>query len=359
MGAPYGNCKADKENYGLSPTELSCEAEAELLAEAALWALEFDEKSIYEDEEMGKWETDLGTRRAPISELDGKYILWQGRLSGYEYDGTLFFIPRGNAVGSTTRIREYSSGNRDEDYIRTEISLVKTAPSPQDKAVYYAASEDNPYDTVYGVDPLAESVFIAEGARRIASSDVFKQLPRLGSIFIPSSLEEICGSGELSLQGCSGPVSITVDPGNRVFHASGNCLIMSEKRRLIAGAPCCEIPDDGSVTEILPFTFYRSKIKHVAIPDGVECIPEYAFAQSELESVVIPKSVVKIARNAFGYCGALRAVYYKGTKEEWQGARGSFGTALSGSAVYAYSDRKPTEDGNFWHYDNEGKPAKW
>ena len=47
----------------------------------------------------------------------------------------------------------------------------------------------------------------------------------------------------------------------------------------------------------------------LAIPDGIESIPNYAFAyQTDITSVVIPDSVTNIGHNAFSYCSGLTSI---------------------------------------------------
>lgn len=343
----------DTRNYELVPMQLDGEEERELLAEAALWELVWEKQSVYKHEEMGTWESYIGTDRKPLTECEGNYIVWRGRLAGYSYSRSLFFIPRGNTAGSAMQINSYSEGGRSEEYERSDLSIHKIAPSAQ--PIYYAASDDNPYDAVYGVDPFAEAAVIAEGTREILTNKAFSGCARLKSISLPASLEKI--DGRLDLSECKNLASLTVDPENKFFHSSGNCLIETATRKLVAGTPDCVVSNDGSVRRIVSFAFYGSSIKHFIIPDGVGSLEEYTFGHSALESIVIPKSLLKLKSNAFSYCKNLTTVYYGGTMEEWESGVGS--GWYGNETICIYSENPPTADGNFWHYGEDGKPVKW
>lgn len=63
---------------------------------------------------------------------------------------------------------------------------------------------------------------------------------------------------------------------------------------------------------------YGSSLKDIKIPDNITSIGEWAFAYcSDLASVTIPDSVTSIGYAAFAYCRSLKAIYYKGNKEQW------------------------------------------
>jgi len=55
---------------------------------------------------------------------------------------------------------------------------------------------------------------------------------------------------------------------------------------------------------------YTGKDANVVIPDGINCIGEYAFQRRTIESVVIPDSVTVIGDFAFFYCKKLRTVRF-------------------------------------------------
>ena len=54
------------------------------------------------------------------------------------------------------------------------------------------------------------------------------------------------------------------------------------------------------------------------------------------------------------------SVYYEGTAEEWaEISIASENYNLTNATRYYYSESQPTEEGNYWHYDENGKPVAW
>ncbi len=114
----------------------------------------------------------------------------------------------------------------------------------------------------------------------------------------------------------------------------------------------------------------------VKIPDGITNIAEAVFyGIFKVDGVVIPKNVTTIASYAFAFAFDLDAVYYEGTEEDWNKIAisdvGSTNLGYSGTndlennqflknaTRYYYSETKPTTEGNFWHYDENGEIAIW
>ena len=61
----------------------------------------------------------------------------------------------------------------------------------------------------------------------------------------------------------------------------------------------------------------------------------------------------------FGACSSLSAVYYGGTPEEWEKIRISeLDDELLSATRYYYSEKQPTEAGNYWRYV-DGVPTAW
>ena len=59
-------------------------------------------------------------------------------------------------------------------------------------------------------------------------------------------------------------------------------------------------------------------------------------------------------------CDKLLKLYYKGTAELWQEiAVETPNQKLWTVKRYYYSETKPTEQGNYWHYDARGEIVHW
>jgi hypothetical protein len=103
----------------------------------------------------------------------------------------------------------------------------------------------------------------------------------------------------------------------------------------------------------------------IVFPDGVINIGVAAFDQcTNLSTIIIPNNEILIYGNAFVNCTNLSKVYYKGTKNEWdtnitiKEYNGGKGEELLNATRYYYSETKPTEEGNYWHYV-DGEIIEW
>ena len=119
----------------------------------------------------------------------------------------------------------------------------------------------------------------------------------LTEVSLPESITNIAGS---AFQGCTALESIIVE-NNSTYHSSGNCLIHTETKTLVLGCKNSVIPQDGTVTSIGEYAFYKcSNLTSIIIPNSVTSIGNYAFAYCDsLLSIFIPQSVVTIGHQAF------------------------------------------------------------
>ena len=158
------------------------------------------------------------------------------------------------------------------------------------------------------------------------NSYAFSSCTNLTSVVIPDSVTSI---GDSAFGDCSNLTSVKMGAG--VTSIGGGAFI------------CC------------------TGLTSVEIGGSVISIGESAFyICSNLTSVIIPDSVTSIGDYAFEACYNLTSVYYKGTAEDW--AKISIGFAnspLTKEKMYYYSKTKPTEEGKYWYYDENGKAAVW
>ena len=129
----------------------------------------------------------------------------------------------------------------------------------------------------------------------------------LTSITLSDSVTSI---GNSTFSSCINLASITVSKGNTVYHSTGNCLIETVSKTLIAGCKTSIIPTDGSVTSIGRYAFYAcSGLTSVTIPNSVISIGANAFsACSGLTSITLSDSVTSIGVNAFFGCRGLTSI---------------------------------------------------
>lgn len=77
----------------------------------------------------------------------------------------------------------------------------------------------------------------------------------------------------------------------------------------------------------------------------------------KLTRIVIPESIVKIS---IGIPSSV-VLYYCGTDAEKllnAFEKENYRTHFQ-DKIYLYSESKPTQPGNYWHYDETGAPVQW
>ncbi len=151
------------------------------------------------------------------------------------------------------------------------------------------------------------------------------------------------------------------------------CAIHENTKIIISGTFMeCErltsVIISDSVTSIGGSAFFDCvKLEYIVIPDGVTTIERYTFFDCEsLSCIVIPDSVTAIEEAAFSNCNNLGCVYYGGTKDDIYGIwiAGEDHHSLDNRCLfmatwYYYSETQPTDEGNYWYYDENGVPTKW
>ncbi|MBR4020057.1 MAG: leucine-rich repeat protein, partial [Firmicutes bacterium] len=77
----------------------------------------------------------------------------------------------------------------------------------------------------------------------------------------------------------------------------------------------------ASVLKIDEYTFqYCTNLQSAVMGEGIVSIGYGAFEYCEnLESINLPQDLVSVDRYAFDGCNALKYVFFKGTKEQWEG----------------------------------------
>ncbi len=117
----------------------------------------------------------------------------------------------------------------------------------------------------------------------------------------------------LMTQGLSGLANLTeisIENGKHLY-VDGNCLIDRESKSLIAGLDNSVIPNDGSVTSIGDYAFYRCKEFEITnFPTKLVSIGDYAFSGcNTLFTLKFPDSLESIGFAAFDDCHGIYEIY--------------------------------------------------
>ena len=118
-----------------------------------------------------------------------------------------------------------------------------------------------------------------------------------------------------------------------------------------------EIDLPESLTKIGMDAFYRcTSLTSVIIPDSVTGIGDGVFASCRsLNSIVIGSGITTIAETAFQNA-RVSTVYFK--RDSTSGIR-IRSSEILGATQYYYIETEPTEEGNFWHYDQYHNIVVW
>lgn len=202
---------------------------------------------------------------------------------------------------------EGDGGNADSQKSETPITY-DYAPTQDGRGYVITAAHTGTHKSVRLPASYEGKAVLAIAANAFSNSALMTELT------IPDSIETIgenafvgcaalqkvsIGSGVKSIGAyaffkCAKLNAITVSEYNTVYKAVGNCLIDVAAKKMIAAAPNCSIPDDGSVNTIA----------------------EGAFGFCEIGSINLTKNITKIEANAFYSCTVVN-FYFDGTMDEW------------------------------------------
>ena len=212
------------------------------------------------------------------------------------------------------------------------------------------------------------------GAGSGVNSDylIFKNCSLLTTITIGDDVKTIPA---YAFSGCRSLTSVTIGNsvkriGYRAFYMCGSLtnIVIPDSVTSIddyAFSYCSGLTSltiGNSVTSIGKDAFsYSSNLKSLTIGNSVKSIGDNAFYKcSGLTSIVMPDSVMSIGSSAFYNCSSFKKIFYKGTDGQWVNISISStnNSCLTNATRYYYSESRPVESGNYWHYV-DGEVVIW
>ena len=194
-----------------------------------------------------------------------------------------------------------------------------------------------------------EEIKLPQGLANILD-DAFYGCSSVAEITVPGSVQNI---GEDAFAKCDSLSKVVIENG---VTSIGEYAFWENKSLFSVAIP-------GSVKTISEGAFYYCpSFEQVELSEGIEEIGDYAFEDCLIKCVVIPSSVKSIGDFAFGYSwdeeNETHIKLYDTVIYCYSETKGEEYAIENGFTYYIYSTYKPTEEGNFWHYDS-GKPAAW
>ena len=240
-------------------------------------------------------------------------------------------------------------------YVNDEIVVWEISKEEQgtEGLVYSWCSLTTPEETIYGysvysytgtdTEVVVPSTYSGKPVISV-SSNAFEKNPYITSLVLPKSV---------------------ISTGSDFFTNNDNLTELTCSTMFLAYA------SDYNNLEILTLLYNSAaslnlsgydNFKKIVISEEFLTIPDTAFLMcANLQSIVLPYSLTSIGVSAFAGCDSLTNVYYKGTANEWENIaiEAWNNEDLINATRYYYSEMQPTQEGNYWHYDENGEIAVW
>ena len=230
-------------------------------------------------------------------------------------------------------------------------------------------------DAFYSCSSLIEVIFEEGSQVKEISECAFAECDYLESINL-EELKQLKTIGYMAFYYCVSLENITIP--NTVINMDSSIFYNCRDLNTVT------FEEGSQLTKIQNHTFNQCyNLSKVELPASISEIGDYAFSNCmNLTDILIPSSITKfgyasfdncsslegivIAKNAkigfaaFDRCDSLTSVYYLGTAEEWANmVISSANDAISSATVYYYSENQPTDESNYWYFDENNIPTIW
>ena len=210
------------------------------------------------------------------------------------------------------------------------------------------------------------------GSVEYISDSAFRNCSSLSFIEIPASVFSL----RPCFEGCTSLERVVLNEGLQYIgeNTFANCpiktiVIPNSVRSIGARAfnGCTKLTSAviGNLVEAINTSTFQGcySLENVVIGSSVKYIEDNAFSGCTfLRNVTIIKGeLLNLNGNSFPGCSFFKRIFYTGTEKDWRKImiydEGVY--PLTCETPYFYSESKPTEDGNYWFYSNEGMPVIW
>lgn len=216
-----------------------------------------------------------------------------------------------------------------------------------------------------GGELISDSIVIPDDVKKI-SPYAFSGF-YLEEITIGESVEYIGADAFLYCSGLKNVNIKNIDNWCKIYFANEYSTPMQYAENIYLNGEefdYVKIPD--GIEHISYLTFYNfSNLRVVEIPEGVKSIYSTAFQGCKnIEAIIFNQTTPKIEYNAFSFA-SVDAIYFKGPRENWDTSKikskypNMGNNTLLEAQVYFYSELTPSDEGNYWHYDENGKIVIW
>lgn len=205
---------------------------------------------------------------------------------------------------------------------------------------YVTAISDNAFNGTFYENLKLETVRFSAGSKCTQIGEyAFHYCETLTTVELPASLESL---GMCAFYMCTSLEKVVFAENIKLNKICGgvfnDCYNLSS---ITIPASVTEIEDAAisGCTSLTQIIFEKNS--------KLQKIGSFNFAMCEnLNSIVIPLSVTEIGN--LSYCN-ISDVYYAGNANDWNNITGNK-TFPANSTIYYYSETKPAESGNYWHY---------
>lgn len=219
------------------------------------------------------------------------------------------------------------------------------------------------HEAFYGCASLTSAIIL--GNITSLENSTFENCYQLSSVTLPDSITKIYSKVFMSAYKLK-EINLPKELTSIGYQAFSDCYLLegiefSDKLEKIDGfafSGCKgikEIKIPASVTTLGTGSFQNYGVSKVVFEEnssittlGSQAINTY------LDVLVLPTSITSVAGNAFTMKENSKIFYY-GTSEEWGQITFKSSNTTAKATVYYYSEETPSEEGNFWHFADDGE----